>query len=288
VNAPTRSAAIARMVPTSQLVAANALGFTVFTFGAVFGPLVAGVLIPLTGLATLYIIDSAALTIALVMVLRLPRMPPLEHSTRTAGLRDIVAGLKYLSAHGVLLVSFLVDMIAMVAGMPKALFPEMAEQTFGDPHGGGTALGWLYAGIPLGAFGIGLLSGRLSRIRRNGVVVTFAIAIWGAAMIGFGLSRVLWLAVVFLAIGGAADMISGVHRGAILQAASTDEMRGRIQGVFMVVVAGGPRLADVVHGWAAAVFGTAWAAAGGGVLVIVLLAITVAMVPAFWRYTTPR
>jgi MFS family permease len=288
VNAPTRSAAIARVVPTSQLVAANALGFTVFTFGAVFGPLVAGVLIPLTGLATLYIIDSAALTIALVMVLRLPRMPPLEHSTRTAGLRDIVAGLKYLSAHGVLLVSFLVDMIAMVAGMPKALFPEMAEQTFGDPHGGGTALGWLYAGIPLGAFGIGLLSGRLSRIRRNGVVVTFAIAIWGAAMIGFGLSRVLWLAVVFLAIGGAADMISGVHRGAILQAASTDEMRGRIQGVFMVVVAGGPRLADVVHGWAAAVFGTTWAAAGGGVLVIVLLAITVAMVPAFWRYTTPR
>ena len=288
VNAPTRSAAIARVVPTSQLVAANALGFTVFTFGAVFGPLVAGVLIPLTGLSTLYIIDSTALTIALVMVLRLPRMPPLVRSTRTAGLRDIVDGLKYLSAHVVLLVSFLVDMIAMIFGMPKALFPEMAERTFGDPHGGGSALGWLYAGIPLGAFAIGLLSGRLSRIHRNGVVVTFAIAIWGAAMVGFGLSRVLWVAVLFLAIGGAADMISGVHRGAILQAASTDEMRGRIQGVFMVVVAGGPRLADVVHGWAAAAVGTRWAAAGGGVLVIILLAITVAMVPTFWRYSAPQ
>jgi MFS family permease len=182
------------------------------------------------------------------------------------------------------MVSFLVDMIAMIFGMPKALFPEMAERTFGSAG----SLGWLFAGIPLGALAIGLLSGRLSRLRRSGVVVTFAIATWGAAMFGFGLSHTLWLAVLMLAIGGAADMVSGVHRGAILQAAATDEMRGRIQGVFMVVVAGGPRLADLVHGWAAAEFGTTIAAAAGGVLVVVFLAITVAAVPAFWRYRAPR
>lgn len=288
VNAPTRSAAIARVVPPSQLVAANALGFTVFTFGAVFGPLVAGVLIPLTGLSTLYVIDSIGLTVALLMVLRLPKMPPGEQSTRTAGLRDVVDGLRYLGMHGVLMVSFLVDMIAMIAGMPKALFPEMAERTFGDPPGGGAGLGWLYAGIPLGAFAFGLVSGRLSRIRRNGVVVTFVVGIWGLAMAGFGLSHSLWLAVVFLAIGGAADMLSSVHRGAILQGAASDEMRGRIQGAFMVVVAGGPRLADVVHGWAAEAVGTRWAATGGGLVVIVLLVVTVALVPSFWKYEAPR
>jgi len=281
VNAPTRSAAIARVVPIRLLIAANALGFTVFMFGAVFGPLVAGVLIPVAGLPTLYVIDAVLLAVAFVMVLRLPRMPPDERSTRSAGLRDIVAGLRYLSGHGVLMVSFLVDMIAMIAGMPKALFPEMAERTYGSEG----ALGWLFAGIPLGALLIGLLSGRVSRLRRSGVVVTVAIAIWGAAMFGFGLSQTLWLAVLMLAIGGAADMISGVHRGAILQAAATDEMRGRIQGVFMVVVAGGPRLADLVHGWSAAEFGTSAAAAGGGIAVLVLLPITVAAVPAFWRYT---
>lgn len=288
VNAPTRSAAITRVVPAHLLISANALGFTVFTFGAVFGPLVAGILIPLAGLSVLYIVDAVALTVAFLMVLRLPKMPPDHNAPAKAGLRDIVAGLRYLAAHGVLMVSFLADMIAMVAGMPKALFPEMAERTFGDPHGGGAALGWLYAAIPLGAFAIGLLSGRISRLHRSGVVVTFAIAVWGASMVGFGLTRTLWLAVVFLAIGGAADMVSGVHRGAILQAASTDEMRGRIQGVFMVVVAGGPRLADVVHGWSGSAFGTSAASAGGGVLVIVLLVITVAAVPAFWRYVAPH
>jgi MFS family permease len=284
VNAPTRSAAIARVVPAGLLVAANALGFTTFMFGAVFGPLVAGVLIPVAGLPVLYLIDSVALAVAFVMVLRLPPMPPHEQASRTAGLRDVVAGLRYLSGHGVLLVSFAVDLIAMVAGMPKALFPEMAERTYG----GEAALGWLFAAIPLGALVIGLLSGQLSRLRRSGVVVTVAIATWGAAMAGFGLTRSLWLAVLMLAIGGAADMVSGVHRGAILQAAATDDMRGRIQGVFMVVVAGGPRLADLVHGTAAAQFGTAAAATGGGVLVIVLLAATVAAVPAFWRYRAPH
>ncbi len=191
VNAPTRSAAIARVVPAGLLVAANALGFTTFMFGAVFGPLVAGVLIPVAG--------SVALAVAFVMVLRLPPMPPHEQASRTAGLRDVVAGLRYLSGHGVLLVSFAVDLIAMVAGMPKALFPEMAERTYG----GGAALGWLFAAIPLGALVIGLLSGQLSRLRRSGVVVTVAIAAWGAAMAGFGLTRSLWLAVLMLAIGGA-------------------------------------------------------------------------------------
>jgi MFS family permease len=288
VNMPTRFAAIARLVPMDLIPAASALGATVGSFGMVFGPLAAGALLPVLGLPTLYLIDAIALCVALWQVAKLPAMPPLDGPSRRAGLSDIVAGFRYLAAKNVLLASFLLDIIAMVAGMPKALFPEMAERTFGDPPGGGLALGWLFAAIPIGAMVCGLASGWIGRIHRHGVGVAVAVCGWGVAMIGFGLAGSLWLAVVFLALGGVADMISAVYRSAILQEAATDEMRGRMQGVFTVVVAGGPRLADLTHGWAAAGVGTTAAAAGGGVLVIVLAVLAVMCLPAFWRYRAPR
>jgi hypothetical protein len=133
----------------------------------------------------------------------------------------------------------------------------------------------------------GVLSGWLSRIPRQGVAVTIAIVAWGAFMAGFGLTHVLWLAVLLLALGGAADLISAIHRSAILQTATTDQMRGRIQGVFTVVVTGGPRIADLLHGWGAEAVGTAAATTIGGLLVIALVIAAVACLPAFWRYLAP-
>jgi Transmembrane secretion effector len=287
VNQPTRSASIARLVPVEQLPAAGALGSTVFTFGAVLGPLLAGALLPVLGLSTLYLADALALCLTVWAVWRLPPLPPLPGASRRAGVRDVVDGFRYLSTRSVLLASFLADIIAMVAGMPRALFPEMAERTFGDPPGGGPALGWLYAAIPLGAVLCGLFSGWLSRVPRHGVGVTAAVAVWGLAVVGFAVSGSLPVAAGFLAVGGAADMVSMVFRGTMRQAAATDEMRGRMQGVFTVVVAGGPRLADLAHGTAAAAVGTVRAAAGGGVLVVLLIALAVLLLPAFWRYRAP-
>ncbi|MDQ3577470.1 MAG: MFS transporter [Actinomycetota bacterium] len=284
VNMPTRSAAIARVVPPELIAPASALGFTTFTFGMIFGPLLAGALIPVIGLSTLYLIDTVALFAALWLVTLLPSMPPGANASRRAGLRDIAAGLRYLSVKRLLLVSFLVDIIAMVAGMPRALFPEMAERTFGDPPGGGAALGWLFAAIPIGAALFGLFSGSFARLPRQGAVITLAIIGWGLAIIGFGLSTSLWWAVFFLALAGGADLVSAVHRSAMLQTEATDEMRGRMQGVFTVVVAGGPRIADMLHGWGAAAFGTAMVATVGGVLVLVLTVAVVAWMPSFWRY----
>ncbi|GLW92957.1 MFS transporter [Actinokineospora globicatena] len=284
VNMPARSAAVARVVPPELLPPANALSFTTFTFGMVFGPLLAGSLIPLLGLSTLYLIDTVALTIAFASVYFLPPIAPSAGSSRKAGLRDIADGFRYLSLKKLLLVSFLVDIIAMVAGMPRALFPEMAERTFGDPPGGGAALGWLYAAIPIGSAIFGLFSGAFARIRRQGAVITVSIIGWGLAMAAFGLTGSLLLAVIFLAIGGGADLISAVHRSSMLQTEATDEMRGRMQGVFTVVVAGGPRIADLVHGWGAAATSTAVAATAGGVLVIVLTVATVAWLPSFWKF----
>lgn len=287
INMPTRQAVVARVVPEHLLASAAALTSTVTTFGAVFGPMAAGALLPVVGLSTLYLVDTAALIAVLWAVWRLPALPPLSGQIRSAGIRDVIAGFRYLGTQKVLLASFVVDIIAMVAGMPRALFPELAERTFGDPPGGGFALGWLFAAIPLGAMVIGVMSGWAHRVSRQGVAVVVAIIAWGLAMVGFGLSQSLWLAVVFLAFGGAADMVSAIFRQAILQTAATDEMRGRMQGAFTVVVAGGPRLADLSHGWAAAAVGTTMATSGGGLLVVVGVVVAAILLPAFWRYRAP-
>ncbi|MGW7516110.1 MFS transporter [Streptomyces sp. NPDC054796] len=288
MNAPARSASIARLVSASELPAANALGSTVAQTGMVVGPLLAGALIPVIGLPELYLVDSLALCAAVWAVWKLPALPPLHSSgkepvKRRAGWREVAAGFRYIAASQVLLLSFLADVIAMVLGMPRALFPQLAAGTYA-PYGEGFALGLLFAAIPFGAVAGGLLSGTFSRARRHGLMVIGSVVVWGLAVAGFGLSGSLWWAAAFLAVGGVADMVSMVFRGAILQSVATDDMRGRMQGVFTVVVAGGPRLADLFHGTAGSVFGTRTAVTAGGLLVVVaMLALAVAM-PALRRY----
>ncbi|WP_308050610.1 MFS transporter [Streptomyces sp. TRM72054] len=284
LNAPARSASIARLVPEHELAAANALGSTVMQTGLVAGPLLAGALIPVIGLPELYLIDALALCFAVWAVLRLPALPPLAATvTRRAGVREIVAGFRYIALHKVLLLSFLADVVAMVLGMPRALFPQLAAQTYA-PYGEGLALGLLFAAIPIGAVAGGLFSGTFSRARRHGWMVIGAVVAWGVAVTGFGLSASLWVAVAFLAAAGVADMVSMVFRGAILLSAATDEMRGRMQGVFTVVVAGGPRLADALHGTAGSAFGARTAVVGGGVLVVAVMLTLAAAVPDLRRY----
>ncbi|MFJ9101651.1 MFS transporter [Streptomyces sp. NPDC102405] len=284
LNSPARNASIARLVPEDQLPAANALGSTVMQTGQVMGPLLAGVLIPVIGLPELYLIDALALCVTVWAVYQLPSLPPLAAAAaRRAGVREIAEGFRYISAHKVLLLSFLADIIAMVFGMPRALFPQLASETYAS-YDEGLALGLLFAAIPIGAVVGGLFSGVFSRARRHGWMVIGAVVAWGLAITGFGLSSSLWLAVVFLAAAGVADMVSMVFRGAILLSAATDEMRGRMQGVFTVVVAGGPRLADVLHGTAGSAFGARPAVAGGGILVVALMLALALAVPALRRY----
>ncbi|WP_330347238.1 MFS transporter [Streptomyces sp. NBC_00582] len=284
LNAPARNASIARLVPAEELAAANALGSTVMQTGLVAGPLLAGALIPVIGLPELYLLDALALCVTLWAVVRLPALPPLATATaKRAGVREIAEGFRYIAGHKVLLLSFLADVVAMVFGMPRALFPQLAAETYAS-YSEGLALGLLFAAIPIGAVLGGLFSGTFSRARRHGWMVIGAVVAWGAAITGFGLSTSLWLAVLFLAVAGVADMVSMVFRGAILLSAATDEMRGRMQGVFTVVVAGGPRLADVLHGTAGAAFGPRAAVAGGGLLVVTVMLALAAAVPALRRY----
>lgn len=297
VNQPTRAAIIPRLIPGEQLPAANSLNMTVVQFGAIAGPLLAGVLIPTIGLPSLYLIDSIALLATMWAVVRLPAIPP-TGATSKAGLRSVLDGFAYLSTQKVLLASFVVDIVAMVFGMPRALFPQIAHETFGDPASGGFALGLLFAAMSAGAVLGGVFSGWLPRVRRQGLAVVVCIALWGLAMVGFGVAvgfadpdsgpLLLWVALAFLAFGGAVDMVSAAFRSTMLQQVAPDDMRGRLQGVFIVVVAGGPRIGDVLHGAAAFAFGTAVAAAGGGVLVVIGVGICCLAFPAFLRYRVGR
>jgi MFS family permease len=295
INSPTRSASIPRMVPPEQLPAANSLNMTVMQFGAIVGPLLAGVLLHFVDLSTLYLIDAITCVAPIVATFRLTKMPPAGTARGSSkwGLAAVLDGFRYLAGNRVVLMSFVVDLIAMIFGMPRALFPQMAHQSFGGPVEGSTAMAYLSAAIAAGAVAGGVFSGWLPRIKRQGLAVVIAIVVWGVAMIGFGLAAgfagghagaLLWIALAFLAIGGAADMVSSAFRSTILQEVASDELRGRLQGVFTVVVAGGPRLADAVHGASAAVVGTTVAAAGGGGLVLVGVVIAALLVPAFVRY----
>lgn len=292
VNQPTRSAILPRLLPDEQLPAANALNMTVMMAGAIAGPLVGGALIPVIGFSWLYLVDTITLFATLSAVVRLPRLA-VEGAVGTPGLRAVVDGLRYLRGHPVLLMSFVVDLIAMIFGMPRALFPEVAHVDFGGPAEGGLAFALLFAAIPIGAVIGGVLSGWVSRVRRQGLAVVVAIVVWGLAITGFGLAvgfagvspdLMLAVAVLMLVIGGAADMASAAFRQSMLQSAAADAVRGRLQGVFIVVVAGGPRIADVAHGGVAAVVGTAVTAAAGGVLVVVLVVAAALAVPVFVRY----
>jgi len=295
VNQPTRSAVLPLILPVDLLPAANSLSFTVMMAGGIAGPLVGGALIPVLGYSWLYLLDALSLLATFRAVWLLPRLAPAEAAParRTPGFRSVLDGFVYLRGQPILLMSFVVDIIAMVFGMPRALFPEIAQVAFGGPTQGGTAFALLFAAIPIGAVVGGTLSGWVSRVTRQGRAVVLLICAWGAGIAAFGVAVAVaggrptpWLvpAVACLAAAGAADMFSAAFRQAMLQGAAADEVRGRLQGVFTVVVAGGPRVADVLHGGAADKHGAAPVTIAGGLLVIALMPIAVARVPAFWRY----
>ncbi len=295
INQPTRSAILPKLLLPEHLPAANSLSMTVSQAGAIAGPLIGGALIPLVGFSWLYLADTITLFATLGAVITLPRLP-IDGIAGSPGLRSVIDGFRYLGGHPVLLMSFVVDLIAMVCGMPRALFPQIAHQSFGGSAEGGAALALLFAAIPIGAVLGGVFSGWVTRVRREGLVIVVSILVWGLAIVGLGIAVALAptapgvflaLAVLMLVLGGAADMASAAFRASMLQASASDEVRGRLQGVFIVVVAGGPRLADVFHGSAAALAGTAATVAGGGVLVVVLVVVAALLVPAFVRYRLP-
>ncbi|MEO3797963.1 MFS transporter [Nonomuraea sp. B10E15] len=177
--------------------------------------------------------------------------------------------------------SFVVDIIAMVFAMPRALFPELTADRFG---GSMIALGWMTSAMAIGSVAGALFSGWVGRVSRQGVALVVVIAVWGLAVAAAGLVHELWLVVTFMAVGGVADVISSVWRQSILQLYAPDEMRGRLQGAFMVVVAGGPRLGDLRAGATATAFGLSGAWVGGGIACMVTVLVVGLSVAGFRNF----
>ncbi|MCS5478183.1 MFS transporter [Corynebacterium sp. YIM 101645] len=295
VNQPTRTAVFRSILPLEQLPAGASLNMMLMQFGAIVGPLVAGALIPFIGFSWLYALDAALLIPTLGAVLALPALPPKKEAIR-AGIRSVLDGLSYLRGQPILMVAMLLDLIAMTFGMPRALYPEIAAVSFGEADEGGIMLALLYSSMAVGAVLGGLISGWISRVVRQGLSVIVCIMVWGVAVIVAGVAVMAspgavtvwaWLVILMLVLGGAADMFSASLRTAILQQAAAEHVQGRIQGVYIVVVVGGPRLADVLHGWAAAPVGVGLATLLGGVLVVVGTLACAVFVPSFTRYRKP-
>jgi MFS family permease len=291
ISSPARQAIIPRIVPAGLIPAANTLGYTTTTAGGVFGPLAAGLIFGVwstdAGVTIAYLVDALLFTVSFWFTYRLPPIPPVVREEGapkpTAGLRGIATGLRFLVTQPVLLLSFGVDIIAMVLAMPRALFPEVAEERFG----GGSAVGWLFAAIAIGSVIGGLTSGWIGRVQRQGIALVVAVVAWGVA-IGFsGFASHLWLMVLLLAVGGMADLVSAVYRQSILQTFAPDRLRGRLQGVFTVVVAGGPRLGDLRAGATADITGATASWAGGGFAAAGLAVLLAAAFPALVRYRPP-
>ncbi|WP_239088401.1 MFS transporter [Planosporangium mesophilum] len=280
VSSPARWSIVPRIIPTAEIAAANTLNTTLSGLAMVGGPLGAGLLIAHFPLVTAYAVDAALFTVTLWAALRLPPVPP-ERTERTTGaLADVLFGLRYLATTPVLLLSFAIDIAAMVFAMPRALFPQAAVERFG----GMSAVGWLFSAIAIGAVIAGLTSGWIGRVRRQGTALIAAVVVWGLSVAAAGLAHSLWLAVLLLAVGGAADLVSSVYRQSILQVYAPDELRGRMQGVFTAVVVGGPRLGDLRSGLMAQGFGLTVTWAGGGLAAAVVAVALAVAFPALRRY----
>jgi MFS family permease len=260
IDTPSRRTFIPRVLPLERLPAAAALSQLSFQVAIIAAPVLAGVLVATVGLEAAYGIDALTFAAVMVSVQRLPPMPP-EGGGTGVGLRSVVEGLKYAVNHKLIGMIFLIDLNATVLAMPTALFPALAATHFG---GGPQTVGYLFAGIGIGGLIAAVLSGPLGHIRRQGRAMLISVAVWGAGIGSVGLTHNLWLAVTFLAIAGAADIVTTVFRATILQTNTPDELRGRLNSLDFIIGLGGPNLGNVRAGAVAGLFGPVTSIITGG------------------------
>jgi MFS family permease len=296
-----RSAVVPRLLPRPLIPAAAALNGIGFGVALTLGPALAGVLVAAVGFGWTYMVDVVLFLSAFAGVFTLPRLPP-EGDIQRPGLESLKYGLSFLRRAPNIRVSFLADIIAMTFGQPRVLFPAVGAVVLG---GGAITVGILTAAGAVGALLSSIVSGRLSHERWHGRAIRTAIMVYGGFIAAFGALIAIMsfgpgghvtsslanaylpeigIAAVFLAGAGAADNVSAIFRSTMLQTAVPDNMRGRLQGIFTVVVAGGPRVGDLYVGVVAAI-GAIWLPPLlGGLLIIVLIAVLVRVQRTFLQY----
>ena len=282
IQRPSLDALVPRIVRREEVPAAAALNSLRSTFGMVLGPPLGGLLIALAGLPATYAVDVASFAASLVALGLMRAVPPPPEAERPS-LRRIAEGLRYARSRPELMGTYLVDINAMLFGMPIALFPALATR-----YGGPGVLGLLYAAPSVGSMLATLTSGWTASVGRHGRAILLAAAAWGLAIVGFGLASSLWLALVMLGLAGAADMISGIFRSTIWNQTIPDSLRGRLAGIEQISYSTGPLLGNVEAGAVAALTTVRTSVVSGGVLCVAGCGVLAILLPAFNRYDARR
>jgi MFS family permease len=272
-----RMAAVPSMVERRHFAAAAAMTQIVFQLGVIVGPALSGLLLGI-GLPLVYALDAASFVVATITSAMLRPIPPHEGARGLSPWESTKEGLRYLRSRQALQGVYLIDINAMVFGMPRALFPAMAASVFG---GGTIALGFLYAAPGVGALIGAVTTGWVANLRRQGWAVIVAVCVWGAAIAVFGLVDTLWVGLVLLAVAGWADVISAVLRNTILQTSIPERFRSRMSSIQMAVVQGGPRVGDMESGTVATLTSVEFSVISGGLACIVGAAVIGALMPVF-------
>jgi MFS family permease len=277
IRRPPLDAMLPRLVERDELKAASALSWGVSNVASLVGPAVAGVLIASAGYAATYAVDLATFVISLFALAAMRTPPPTER--QPVGLKAIAEGLRFARSRQELLGTYIVDMVAMFFAMPMALFPALAAD-----YGGGAVVGLLYAAPSAGAVLFLAASGWTARVHRHGRAVVLAACGWGVAIAAFGLAQELWLALLFLALAGGADAISGVFRATIWNETIPDRLRGRLAGLEMISWSSGPLLGNAEAGAAAALVGLRASVVAGGAICVAGTVAVAAALPRLWAY----
>jgi len=276
---PAMSSLTPRLVADDQIAAASALQNVYWSLASVAGPAVGGILIATVGVPATFGIDLLTYSASLVALWALPRIPPAEDAIRLS-VAAILEGFRYLRGRQALMGVFGIDTIAMVFGMPTALFPAFAA----DLGGGASTVGYLYAAPYAGAFLGTLVSGWTTHMRRQGLGVTIAAGAWGLAIAAVGLAQSLWLVLAMLAVAGGADFFSAVLRETMLMRATPDAMRGRIVGIEFAQVAGAPNLGNIEAGVVASLTSVRTSIVSGGAICVVGCILCAIALPKFLHY----
>jgi MFS family permease len=272
-----------RLVPAEKIASASVLESISGSFAAVAGPALGGVLIGTIGLTGTYALDLGTFAAGIAGILALPRIEPVPDADRPS-VRSVVDGFRYVRSQPVVLGFMLVDVNAMIFGMPMALFPAIATHKYGDA----SLVGYLYAAPYAGALASSLASGWIRHVRRQGLAVALAASAWGLAIAAFGLSHGLWLGLLLLAVAGAADDISAVFRSVIMLSATPEALRGRLTGIEFMQVASAPTLGNVEAGVVASLTSLRFSIVSGGILTVVGSVVVSLLFPALTRYDAKR
>lgn len=245
------------------------------------GPAIGGLIIARYGIVMTYLVDFASFLISLTALLSMTHIPKPQFVHDDSALSSLKKGFRYAFSRQELIGTYMVDFIAMVFGMPTALFPAIAQS-----FGGATVLGMLYSAPAVGALIISIFSGWTKRVKRYGFAIAIAAALWGVAIIFFGLSSNFMLAIFFLVLAGAFDAVSGIFRSTMWNQTIPNELRGRMAGIEMISYLSGPKLGDTEAGLVAAAFGITVSIVSGGVLCVAGVVMCCYFLPKFWHYQT--